>query len=90
MKKITSLANLVLLFGLLQLPANAVQLIVPAYFTPTPLNKLKKQTTNYRLSRSSIPIPELEMIMAKPISHKPTQIFIMLAARSSVMCHRDM
>ncbi len=36
MKKITALANLALLFGLLQLPANAVQLIVPAYFAPTP------------------------------------------------------
>jgi hypothetical protein len=36
MKKITAIANLALLFGLLQLPANAVQLVVPAYFTPTP------------------------------------------------------
>jgi Spherulation-specific family 4 len=36
MKKITALSNLVLLFGLLQLPANAVQLIVPAYFAPSP------------------------------------------------------
>jgi Spherulation-specific family 4 len=36
MKKITALANLALLFGLFQLPANAVQLIVPAYFAPSP------------------------------------------------------
>ena len=36
MKKITVIANLGLLFGLLQLPANAVQLVVPAYFAPSP------------------------------------------------------
>jgi hypothetical protein len=36
MKKITAIANLALLFGLLQLPANAVQLVVPAYFSPAP------------------------------------------------------
>ncbi len=36
MKKITALANLALIFGLLQLPANAVQLVVPAYFAPSP------------------------------------------------------
>jgi Spherulation-specific family 4 len=35
MKKITALANLALLFGLFQLPANAVQLVVPAYFAPS-------------------------------------------------------
>ena len=36
MKKITTLANLALIFALLPLPANAVQLIVPAYFAPSP------------------------------------------------------
>jgi hypothetical protein len=46
MKKITALANLVLLFGLLQLPANAVQLIVPAYFTPTPAGLPTPTTPN--------------------------------------------
>lgn len=37
MKKIAILANLALLFGLLQLPARAVQLVVPAYFAPSPV-----------------------------------------------------
>jgi Spherulation-specific family 4 len=46
MKKITALANLALLFGLFQLPANAVQLIVPAYFAPSPTGLPPAITTN--------------------------------------------
>jgi Spherulation-specific family 4 len=46
MKKITAIANLVLLFGLFQLPANAVQLIVPAYFAPSPTGLPPAQTPN--------------------------------------------
>ena len=46
MKKITVLANLVLLLGLSQLPANAVQLVVPAYFAPSPAGLPPATTTN--------------------------------------------
>ena len=46
MKKITALATLVSLFGLLQLPANAVQLIVPAYFAPSPAGLPPASTLN--------------------------------------------
>jgi Spherulation-specific family 4 len=46
MKKITALANLALLFGLLQLPANAVQLVVPAYFAPSPVGLPPASTPN--------------------------------------------
>ncbi|WP_309742577.1 spherulation-specific family 4 protein [Chamaesiphon sp. OTE_20_metabat_361] len=46
MKKITALANLALLFGLLQLPANAVQLVVPAYFAPSPTGLPPATTPN--------------------------------------------
>jgi Spherulation-specific family 4 len=46
MKKITAIANLAVLFGLLQLPANAVQLVVPAYFTPTPAGLPTPTTPN--------------------------------------------
>jgi Spherulation-specific family 4 len=46
MKKITALANLVWLFGLLQLPANAVQLVVPAYFAPSPAGLPPATTSN--------------------------------------------
>ncbi|WP_310484181.1 spherulation-specific family 4 protein [Chamaesiphon sp. VAR_48_metabat_403] len=46
MKKITALSSLVLLFGLLQLPAHAVQLVVPAYFAPSPANLPPATTPN--------------------------------------------
>lgn len=46
MKKITVLASLVSLFGLLQLPANAVQLVVPAYFAPSPVGLPPATTPN--------------------------------------------
>jgi Spherulation-specific family 4 len=46
MKKITAIANLALLFGLFQLPANAVQLIVPAYFAPSPAGLPPAMTSN--------------------------------------------
>ncbi|WP_295613712.1 spherulation-specific family 4 protein [Chamaesiphon sp. GL140_3_metabinner_50] len=46
MNKITVLANLVSLFGLLQLPANAVQLVVPAYFAPSPTGLPPASTPN--------------------------------------------
>lgn len=46
MKKITALANFVLLFGMLPLPANAVQLIVPTYFAPSPAGLRPATTPN--------------------------------------------
>ena len=46
MNKITVLANLVLLLGLSQLPANAVQLVVPAYFAPSPAGLTPATTPN--------------------------------------------
>jgi Spherulation-specific family 4 len=46
MKKITAIANLALLFGLWQLPAHAVQLVVPAYFAPSPAGLPPASTLN--------------------------------------------
>ena len=46
MKKITAIANLALLFGLFQLPANAIQLVVPAYFAPSPADLPPATTSN--------------------------------------------